>query len=111
MEQWGVTNAAAVDAYLAQPGIAYVAGAEGLRRIALQKWIALYTQGSEAWSEYRRTGVPALVPAPARLATVTGVPRRLPYSGNEQSVNGASLQAAVARQGPDTYNTHVWWDK
>lgn len=111
MNQWGITNSAAVDAFLAQPGIAYVAGAEGLRRIALQKWIALYTQGSEAWSEYRRTGVPALTPAPARPASITGVPRRLPYPTNEQSINADARAAAVARQGPDDYNTHVWWDK
>lgn len=111
MQQWGVTDASAIDAYLAQPGIAYVPGAEGLRRIALQKWIALYTQGSEAWAEYRRTGVPALEKGPAAIATVTGVPRRMPYAPNEQSVNAASRAAAVARQGPDSYNTHVWWDK
>lgn len=111
MAQWGVTNTAAVDAYIAKPGIAYVAGAEGLRRIALQKWIALYTQGSEAWSEYRRTGVPALTPAPARPGTVTGVPRRLPYPADEQSYNAAARTAAVARQGADNYNTRVWWDK
>ena len=105
MGQWGITNSAAVTAYLAQPGVAYVAGAEGLRRIAL------YTQGSEAWSEYRRTGVPALIPAPARPASITGVPRRLPYPTNEQSINSASRAAAVERQGADTYNTRVWWDR
>lgn len=111
MEQWGVTDAGAVDAYLAQPGIAYVSGSEGLRRIALQKWIALYTEGSEAWAEYRRTGVPALQRAVAAPATITGVPRRFPYSPNEQSVNAAARAAAVARQGADDYNTRVWWDK
>lgn len=111
MGQWGVTNSAAIDAYIAQPGIAYVAGAEGLRRIALQKWISLYTQGSEAWSEYRRTNVPALQRAPAAPTSITGVPRRMPYSPNEQSINTASRAAAVARQGPDDFNTRVWWDK
>lgn len=111
MAQWGVADATAISAYLAKPGIVYAGGTEGLRQIALQKWIALFTQGSEAWSEYRRTGVPALTPSPARLATVTGVPRRMPYSPNEQSVNTASRAAAVARQGADTYNTRVWWDK
>ena len=42
--QWGGTNAEA-DAYLARPGVAYVAGATGLRQIGLQKWIALFLAG------------------------------------------------------------------
>jgi hypothetical protein len=109
MEQWGVTSAAAVTAYLARPGIVYAGGPAGLRQIALQRWIALYTQGSEAWSEYRRTGVPTLVPGPA--ATNDIVPRRVFYSGLEQSLNSANLKAAVARMGGDTFNTRVWWDK
>lgn len=67
------------------------------------------TEGSEAWSEYRRTGVPALVAGPA--AAFTTVPRRLPYSVQEQSINAASRAEAVTRQGPDTYETRVWWDK
>lgn len=109
MSQWGVNDAAAITAFLARPGIAYAGGAEGLRQIALQKWVALFTQGSEAWSEYRRTGVPALQPGPA--ATNDIVPRRVFYASTEQSVNAASLKAAVARQGGDTFNTRVWWDK
>ncbi|MBV9878996.1 MAG: SusD/RagB family nutrient-binding outer membrane lipoprotein [Gemmatirosa sp.] len=111
MGQWGVTDATAIAAYIAKTGIVYKGGAEGLRQIALQKWLALFGEGSEAWAEYRRTGVPALVKGPAASASVAGVPRRLPYSTQEQSINAASRAAAVARQGTDDYNTRVWWDK
>jgi hypothetical protein len=111
IEQWGVGGGGAAAAYIAQPGVAYAGGAEGLRQIALQKWIALYTQGSEAWSEYRRTGVPALVKGPAAVATVTNIPRRVLYATGEQSVNQEELQKAVGRQGADNFNTRVWWDK
>ncbi len=108
-EQWGLPSSAA-DAYLQQPGVAYAGGATGLRQIGLQKWIALYTQGSEAWAEYRRTGNPStLTPGPA--AILSSIPRRIPYSVNEQSVNAASLSEAVARQGADNFLTRVWWDK
>ncbi len=104
------TDQSAIDAYIAQPGVAYVGGDQGLKQIGLQKWIALFTQGSEAWAEYRRTGNPAsLKPGPA--AILTEIPRRVFYSGQEQSTNGANLAAAIARQGPDEMTTHVWWDK
>jgi len=58
--QWGGTAAQAA-AYLAQPGVAYAGGATGLQQIGLQKWISLFTQSTEAWSEWRRTGNPASI--------------------------------------------------
>lgn len=109
--QWGGTNAEA-DAYLLRPGVAYVAGATGLQQIGLQKWIAFFSQGSEAWSDWRRTGNPASIKmGPRAYPEVLQIPRRIPYPSNEQSVNAASLSEAVARQGPDLYSTRMWWDK
>lgn len=107
--QWGGSQADA-DAYLAQPAIAYKGGGDGLTQILTQKWIALFTQGGEAWSDWRRTGIPAFI-APGPKATVSYIPRRMMYSTAEQSVNNESLQAAISRQGPDALNTRVWWDK
>ena len=109
MEQWGVTSSAAIAAYLAQPGVAYVAGTEGLKRIAIQKWIALYSDGGQAWFEWRRTCQPPIAPGPAAIFTY--VPRRLEYPTTELSVNEANVKAAIARQGPDAMSTRVWWDK
>jgi hypothetical protein len=107
--QWGGTDAEAT-AYLARPGVTYVPGAAGLNQIGLQKWIALFTQGQEAWSEWRRTGNPASI-KPGPKAYYPYVARRLPYASTEQSVNAANLAAAVARQGTDDYATRVWWDR
>ena len=107
--QWGGTAAEAT-AYLAVAGVAYVPGATGLKQIGLQKWIALFTQGTEAWSEWRRTGNPATI-APGPSAYWPYVDRRLTYPSNEQSVNAANLAIAIARQGVDDYSTRVWWDK
>ena len=109
MEQWGVTDAAAIAAYIAQPGIAYTPGVAGLRQIALQKWIALYTDGVEAWAEWRRTCVPTTV-VPGPDAVINTVPRRYQYSTREHSVNSANLDAAVARQGADEFTTRMYWD-
>lgn len=109
--QWG-GSAADAATYLAKPGVAYVAGATGLQQIGLQKWIALFTQGTEAWSEWRRTGNPATIKmGPKFYPDTPNMARRLLYSGAEQSVNMASLTAAIAAQGPDLYSTRVWWDK
>jgi hypothetical protein len=109
--QWGGTDADA-DAYLAKPGVAYVAGATGLKQIGLQKWISMFAQGNEAWAEWRRTGNPATVKmGPKAYPDVPEIPRRIPYPSNEQTVNAANLAEAVTRQGADTYLTRIWWDK
>ncbi|MDP9278711.1 MAG: SusD/RagB family nutrient-binding outer membrane lipoprotein [Gemmatimonadota bacterium] len=110
MAQWGVTDATAIAAFLATPGIAYTPGPAGMRQIALQKWIALYTDGVEAWSEWRRTCVPATV-TPGPAAVINTVPRRYEYSIREASVNSANMDAAVARQGADLFTTRIYWDK
>lgn len=107
MEQIGVSQAEA-DAYLAQPNVQYVGGAQGLRQIALQKWIALFGNGPEAYAEWRRTGVPNLVPGPDALNDGR-IPVRLPYPMREQTLNGSEVQAAQARQGGATLNSRVWW--
>ena len=105
MEQVGVASAA-IDAYLARPGVAYA----GLSSIGLQKWIALYGNGPEAYAEWRRTGYPVLVAGPDAL-NEGRIPVRLPYPASEQSLNGANLQAAIARQGGATLSSPVWWDR
>jgi hypothetical protein len=109
MQQWGVSDAAAIDAYLAGPGVAYQGGTQGLRQIAIQKWLALYSDGIQAWSEFRRTCQPAIL-RPGPSATLNEIPRRLQYSTTEMAVNAVNVQAAVARQGADLLTTRIWWD-
>ena len=110
MLQWGVTDAAAVTAYLASPQVAYQAGLPGLKQIAIQKWIALFGDGGNAWFEWRRTCQPSTI-APGPAATEVFVPRRFYYSQTEVSVNGVNVAAAVTAQGTDNFGTRVWWDK
>lgn len=108
MQQWGVDNAS-ITAYLANPKVAYTPGAAGLQKIALQKWFALFDTETDAYSEWRRTGVPTLTPGPD--AAITTVPRRLTYPPIESSLNGANRDAAVAAQGGAALTNKVWWDK
>jgi Starch-binding associating with outer membrane len=110
MAQWGVEDEAAINAYLAREGVAYQGGVEGLRQIAQQKWIALYSEGIQAWSEWRRTCTPSTV-RPGPQATQNEVPRRLQYSTLEKAVNAANVQEAIGRQGPDLFSTRIWWDR
>jgi hypothetical protein len=98
-----------IDTYLASPRVAY-SSTDGLTQIALQKWIALFAQGTEAYAEYRRSGVPNLQPGPAVITDPKIVARRLTYPLSEQSFNNANLQEAVAAQGGASLNDRVWWD-
>jgi hypothetical protein len=95
-----------INAYLAQPRVQYA----GLQSIALQKWIALYGNGPEAWAEWRRLDGPALTPGRDAL-NEQRIPVRLPYPVSEQSLNGANLTSAVERQGGASLNHRVWWDR
>jgi hypothetical protein len=111
MAQWGVTDAAAIDAYLARADVALTGTlVSDLTKIATQKWIALYTDGIQAWSEWRRTCVPFTV-RPGPTATQNTVPRRLQYGPLEETVNATNNAEAVARQGADTFNSRIWWDR
>ncbi len=94
------------DAYLAQGTVAYTQ-ATGLQKIAEQNWLGLFCQGIEAWTEWRRTGYPAL--QPAIEAVINEIPSRFTYPSIEQSVNKANYDAAVSGQGADLLTTKVWW--
>lgn len=109
MQQFGVTDPAAIAAYLAQPGVAYKGGTAGLKQIAVQKWIALVDDGAQAWAEWRRTCQPQTIKA-GPAAIVNYVPRRFYYPTTETSLNNTNLQAAIARQGADNFATRIYWD-
>lgn len=110
--QYGITTAAAAT-YLAQPTVGVTVTAANFKQaIGDQKWIALYGQGIEAWSEWRRLDYPILKVAASPVAAAGGkIPVRFRYPQNEQSTNNNSYTAAVSNQGPDVLTTKLWWDK
>lgn len=80
--------------------------------IMTEKWKAMFSQGVEAWTEYRRTGYPILPEADVRAIFENNgqVPTRLRYPELEYSLNAANLQAAVGLNGgPDDKLTPLWW--
>jgi len=97
--------------YFTQPGVAYTGTQdEKLYKIRIQKWFALFYNGFEGWSEWRRTGVPKETKTGPSSA-IPAWPRRTRYPLSEQTVNTANYNAAVGVQGPDDLLTRVWWDK
>lgn len=80
--------------------------------ILTEKWKALFGQGIEAWTEYRRTGFPILPgSSPQAIFENNGrVPTRLRYPESEYSLNGANVAAGAALNGgADDKLTPLWW--
>jgi hypothetical protein len=84
-------------------------GEDQFEQICVQKWLGLYCQGIEAWTEWRRTGYPEL--SPAIDAVLDEIPSRWTYPATEQSLNSENYNAAIANQGTDLLTTKVWWNK
>lgn len=87
-----------------------------LERIITQKWIAMYPDGPEGWSEFRRTGYPKLFPVVTNNSNGTIDTniqvRRCPFPTSEYNTNRAGVQTGIsALGGLDNGGTKLWWDK
>mgnify|MGYP003624156169 CR=1 FL=1 len=88
---------------------------EQLEQIITQKWIAMFPDGQEAWSEFRRTGYPRIFPvvvnnSGGKIDTNIQI-RRINFVENEINTNGANVQTAIGYlNGPDNGGTRLWWD-
>lgn len=86
-----------------------------LEKIITQKWIAMFPEGQEAWSEFRRTGYPKIFPVVSNQSggvVDTNIQiRRIPFVDSEQSTNPEGVADAVTKLGgPDNAGTRLWWD-
>jgi hypothetical protein len=107
----GTIATADQDAYLnANPFIP----AQALNQINTQYWISSFLDGQEAWSNFRRSGFPALTPNPypgADPVIKGGFARRLQFQNSERTVNNVNYDAAIALMGTDNMATRIFWDK
>jgi hypothetical protein len=103
---WDGTEAEA-DAYIAQPAVAY-SQANWIEKIGVQKWIALYNRGFEAWSTWRKLDVPEL---PNAAQSGLPVPLRFTYPVSEATLNSANWEAASSAIGGDEQQTRIFWDQ
>ena len=116
---WNVDPAEIAD-FLATEDMALLNGTpeENFEKIAIQRWIAAYTDGFEAWAIVRDTGYPAELANGVSdyeifaAGTLNGeYPQRMRYGNVEYNTNGANLEAALQIMGPDEQGTDLWWAK
>ena len=136
MAQWGITDAAKISAYLKStktptaPGdflkspalhSAPVAFSNNpitqKLQISTQKWLALFPEGVEAWSDVRRSGFKLY---PIGTSDNPDIPdqtkdyvHRIPFINDEKTTNKAEVDKAVPLLGAggDKVTTRLWWDK
>jgi hypothetical protein len=95
---------------------------KNLERIITQKYIAGFPEGQEAWSEFRRTGYPKVIPysvnqSGGKIDTQRQI-RRLNWPSSEYRTNAANVTAAISTLNGesslgtgDNGGTRLWWDK
>ena len=87
-----------------------------LERIAVQKWLAIFPNGAEAWAEQRRLHYPVLIEPARNLSNDTvkssqGA-RRVPYPESESITNPEGYASGLeALGGADNAGTRLWWDQ
>ncbi len=78
-----------------------------LKDIIEEKYVAEYGVSMEPWTDFRRTGFPQIPVSPAASAQGNNVlPRALPYSLNEQTVNPNNVPARTSMA-----IKSIFWDK
>jgi hypothetical protein len=109
MEENGV-SAAEAQAYL--EGAGKFGGDK--KQIWYEEWVALFKQGMEGWSLYRRTGTPEnnyIAPGRAnRYADHTCPPFRSPYPDKEFNLNKTNNEPFKADVIDDFWGKQLWWD-
>lgn len=100
--------------------------------VALQKYIDLYMNGTEAWTEIRRTGYPEQLLSPGEISVLATteigteelkfqplsdtkglIIARVKYPTNESTLNKRNFEEAVSKLEDRTnnYYTPMYWDK
>lgn len=107
-----VRSAGDIDKYISGRKFAAADNNGKLRLIGEEFWAATWLNDIESYSNWRRTGIPALTPTKDanRYKQIGEIPRRLIYWESEISGNPANYKAAVDRIGGDEFTTKMWWD-
>ncbi len=109
-----------IQKYIESSPLAQLSGSseEKIEKIALQRWLAAYTDGFEAWSVVRKYGYPKELAAGVSDGDIFGLgdingryPQRLRYGNDAMNKNGEKTREAITIQGPDHQDTKIWWAK
>jgi hypothetical protein len=98
LETWGVGDD--FDDYYAHSSVAFD---NTLEQIMTQKWLSNWTVASEAWFDWRRTGLPDLDFGPAGRRDA--MPVRFYYGEDERNRNKDNYDIAIDRLTPTEYTT------
>jgi hypothetical protein len=90
LDTWGVGGQYA--AFIARPQVEFKGT---LAQVLEQKWIASWTATTEAWFDYRRTGLPSLKAGEASAEPV--LPVRFNYGDNELNFNASNADQALGQ--------------
>jgi hypothetical protein len=137
LNQWGITDQSVIDAYLASTNVPIAPNdflnspalnditikfdnsnaTKQLKQIAMQKWLALFPDGMEAWADYRRRPSIQLYPVansknPDIPDPTTKYIRRIPFLIYEYQSNSSAVEEAVnlLKVKEDKITTPLWWD-
>lgn len=91
LKAWGVGSS--YNSYISNPGVAFDA-ATALEQIIEQKWIASWSAATEAWFDYRRTGLPDL--PIGRFVKRPAIPVRFYYMNDEILLNPDNTGTAIS---------------
>lgn len=110
-EESGQVSADQIASFLTEAEVAWGSGTtSNLEKVALQKWVCLFKQSVEGWSEARRTDVPLLTGvAEDYAASHNRPPFRMAYADEEKSLN-TNFPFDVVEE-DIFYGTQMWWDK
>ena len=107
--------------------VSAVSGTVNAETCAIQKYLDLYTNGTEAWTEIRRTGYPEQLIRPNEITCVYNgnnvlfttlsetkgdIIERVKYPTNESTLNSVNWKDAVAKltDGTNNYYSKMYWD-
>jgi hypothetical protein len=86
---------------------------EQFEQIQVQKWLAVYPDGFEGWSNFRRTGFPKFYqPAnydPSTDVTAGNFIQRIPYTDFMKGLNSQGVAAAETRMGGGGQAVKLWF--
>lgn len=127
VDYWSSLSGVAVKAEEVESYIEAVSTNVNAESCSIQKYIDLYSNGTEAWTEIRRTRYPEQLIRPGEIIgqlddevfvfdPITDVKNdivaRVPYPTVESTLNGAAFTEALSRleDGTNNYYSKMYWD-
>lgn len=101
--------ASATTEFWSQLGAEYDNATDKLEPVVTQRWIALMSNGFEAWSLIRRTNYPTFKDG-VDIGAGKETANRVVYPNSEYNTNRANLDEAAASMGGDKSDSKLWWD-